>query len=250
MRSSSFARSGRTALSRGISRSSSGITSRFRTSTPSRRGQFVARVSSAFGHGHKTHAVHAPHTPVRPLTHVHGNPHLVKNPALRSYYGVANKAHISFHPAQNAAQRPVRLSHSAKAGYSGTKGGGNQGSSGQRRFELGSARVEANNVALHEAYKAQLRQHMSKPHVTDPNLSHLVDPLYRSNAKIGSGSTADAIRHERVTGQPVGGAYHSQKGADAVRSLEKWLHSNPTATPGDRAAAENIILDLKNALGQ
>ncbi len=31
--------------------------------------------------------------------------------------------------------------------------------------------------------------------------------------------------------------------------LEKWLRKNPTANPGDRAAAENVIKDIMNALG-
>ncbi|MDJ0652188.1 MAG: hypothetical protein QNJ27_04215 [Simkaniaceae bacterium] len=35
-----------------------------------------------------------------------------------------------------------------------------------------------------------------------------------------------------------------------INALEKWLRNNPTAGPGDRAAAENIIKDLRNALGE
>lgn len=33
-----------------------------------------------------------------------------------------------------------------------------------------------------------------------------------------------------------------------INMFEKWLRNNPTARPGDRAAAENIIKDLRNAL--
>ncbi|MEZ9187695.1 hypothetical protein AB4158_26705, partial [Vibrio splendidus] len=107
----------------------------------------------------------------------------------------------------------------------------------------------AANRALHEAYKTQLRQQMSKPSVNNPQLKKIVDGLYRPNAKVGSGSTADAIRHELSTGQAVGGRFHSQKGADSIRALEKWSGNNPKASPGDRAAAENIVSDLRNALG-
>lgn len=109
---------------------------------------------------------------------------------------------------------------------------------------------EAANRTRHEAFKARLRRQMEKPHVTDPRLKKLVDPLYRPNAKVGSGSTADAIRHERATGEAVGGRLHSQKGEDTVRALQKWLDNNPQASPGDRAAAENVIADMKDALGQ
>ena len=35
-----------------------------------------------------------------------------------------------------------------------------------------------------------------------------------------------------------------------INALEKWLRNNPNARPGDRAAAENIIKDLRNALGE
>lgn len=103
-------------------------------------------------------------------------------------------------------------------------------------------------MAAHEAYKDGLRAAMSKPVVSDPALAKLIDPLYRPNATIGSGSTAAAVRQELATGQPVGGAFHSQKATDSIRSLERWLSINPTAMPGDRAAAENIIRDMRNAL--
>lgn len=41
---------------------------------------------------------------------------------------------------------------------------------------------------------------------------------------------------------------HTQKAKDGVRLLEKWLRENPTARPGDRAAAENMIQQLQQAL--
>jgi hypothetical protein len=83
---------------------------------------------------------------------------------------------------------------------------------------------------------------MSKPSVEDAQLQNLMNGLYRPNAKISSGSTADAIRHELATGEAVGGRLHLQKGADSIRALEKWLGNNPNARPGDRAAAEDVIL--------
>jgi len=108
----------------------------------------------------------------------------------------------------------------------------------------------ASNRALFEKYKTQLRRDMSKPSVKDVRLRKIIDGLYRDNATVGSGSTAAAIRQELKTGKPVGGSWHSQKGRDSIRNLNKWLKNNPTASAGDRAAAENIILDLRNALRQ
>lgn len=108
---------------------------------------------------------------------------------------------------------------------------------------------DAANVAAHETYKDGLRAAMSKPTVSDPALARLIDPLYRPNATVGSGSTAAAVRQELASGRPVGGAFHSQKAEDSIRALERWLSNNPTALPGDRAAAENVIRDMTNALG-
>ncbi|MFI8384436.1 DUF637 domain-containing protein [Pseudomonas sp. NPDC079086] len=107
---------------------------------------------------------------------------------------------------------------------------------------------EAANRTSHEMYKDGLRAAMEKPVVSDKKLASLIDPLYRPNATVGSGSTAAAIRQELATGQPVGGAFHSQKATDSIVALQKWLDRNSTAAPGDRAAAENVIRDMSNAL--
>ena len=91
---------------------------------------------------------------------------------------------------------------------------------------------------------------MSKPYVIDSNLKKIVDLNYRQHAKIGNGSTAAAIRYEIQTGEKVFAKSHYQKGKDTIIYLEKWLKNNPTARSGDRAAAENIIKDLHNSLGE
>jgi hypothetical protein len=115
----------------------------------------------------------------------------------------------------------------------------------RRRFTRIS---EAANRARHEKYKDALRAAMGKPHTKDPRLTELIDELYRPNASVGSGSTAAAVRHELATGQQVGGAWHSQKAENMITALEKWLRNHPEATPGDRAAAENVIKDMRDAL--
>ncbi len=115
------------------------------------------------------------------------------------------------------------------------------------RVEAGP-NAEASNVADFERLKDSLRASMEKPHVEDPRLAGLMDELYRDGAQIGSGSTADAVRHELATGGTVGGRTHSQKAEDYSRALERWLDNNPTARAGDRAAAENVLRDMQNAL--
>ena len=114
-----------------------------------------------------------------------------------------------------------------------------------RRFRKIS---EAANRAKHEKFLVELRREMGKPHTTDPKLSKLMDEMYRDNATVGSGSTAAAVRHELATGQMVGGKTHTEKAEGMVTALEKWLRNNPTASPGDRAAAENVLKDLLDAL--
>ncbi|WP_219923865.1 WXG100-like domain-containing protein [Nocardioides campestrisoli] len=107
---------------------------------------------------------------------------------------------------------------------------------------------EAASSAKHARYTDQLRAAMGKPATKDPKLNRIMDELYRDNAKMGSGSTAAAVRSEIATGKPTNGAWHSQKARNRIAQLEKWLRTNPTATPGDRAAAENVIRDMQNAL--
>lgn len=102
--------------------------------------------------------------------------------------------------------------------------------------------------AAHARHQRALREAMAKPATTDPDLSLVMDELYRTGAKIGSGSTAAAVRHERATGGDVGGRLHAAKAQGYVIYLRRWLRNNPAASPGDRAAAENVLLDLCDAL--
>ena len=61
--------------------------------------------------------------------------------------------------------------------------------------------------------------------------------------------SADAWQ-EIATGIPVGGKMHSQKAEESIRRLQRWLIANPNAAGSDRHAAEQVMLDLKEALGR
>ncbi|WP_280003205.1 hemagglutinin repeat-containing protein [Achromobacter mucicolens] len=89
---------------------------------------------------------------------------------------------------------------------------------------------------------------MTKPKVEDVGLAQLMDELYRDGAKIGSGSTADAVRFELATGGSVGGKHHVQKAENYSVSLQRWLNANPNASFSDRSAAEHVLRDMQNAL--
>ena len=89
------------------------------------------------------------------------------------------------------------------------------------------------------------------PTVTDQKLNNFVDNLYKG-AKgpnpIGSGSTADAVRNEILTGLPTKGRFHTQKAQETVNGLTNWLRNNPNASRHDREVATILLNDLKAAL--
>jgi len=83
---------------------------------------------------------------------------------------------------------------------------------------------------------------------SNQKLKNAIDQIYRPGAKTGDGGLADAIRHELQTGQLVGGKTHLIKGPERVRNLENIL-KNQNLSPSDKAIAEKLLNDLKNALG-
>lgn len=85
--------------------------------------------------------------------------------------------------------------------------------------------------------------------MSNSELDGIRSQLYRPNAKVGSGSTAAAIRFERSSSRAVGGSFHSQKGVEQLQRLQRWLIQNPKASNSDRSAADSVLLDLKDALG-
>lgn len=96
-----------------------------------------------------------------------------------------------------------------------------------------------------------------KPRVADPKLQLLIDMIYKAHGRtyqIGAGSTADAIRFERLTGRTVvgRGSYdvsgHTIKGQDMINALNKWLANHPDGLPRDHSIAKKIIRDLQLAL--
>ncbi len=96
-------------------------------------------------------------------------------------------------------------------------------------------------------------QLLPKPGVTDVKLGNIVRDLYKGAnmpQPIGDGSTADAIREETKTNTQTHGRWHSQKGREYKRALEKWVTANPTADAADKKAAQDIIADLTDAIAK
>lgn len=58
----------------------------------------------------------------------------------------------------------------------------------------------------------------------------------------------DAVRAELLTGRATGRRFHITKARETIRGLQNWLRRNPDASPGDRAVAQDLIDQLKDAL--
>ena len=87
--------------------------------------------------------------------------------------------------------------------------------------------------------------------VVSAKLQNIVNDLYKAVAKIGFGSTADALKAERlIPGFMVGGRSHLIKSQDYLRGLDKWLAKNPEAAAGDIAIANRLREDLTNAINR
>ena len=63
----------------------------------------------------------------------------------------------------------------------------------------------------------------------------------------GTGTTADAVRHELATGLPSGGTFHLQKAGQYSNALRSVLKQN--LNYHDRLVAHSLLDDLQHALG-
>jgi hypothetical protein len=136
-----------------------------------------------------------------------------------------------------------------KSGVEGEKPIGNLKQASQSQAstqQLGDPK----NIASHEKHKVELRKQMQAPHVKNSKLKKIIEQNYRENAEIGSGSTAEALRHEKLTGEAVKGKFHTQKVEEMINRLDDWIKQNPNALTKDKAAAENVLKDLNNAQGK
>lgn len=75
----------------------------------------------------------------------------------------------------------------------------------------------------------------------------IVKELYRPNAAVGDGGTADAIRKQITTGELIGERDHIRKGRERVRQIEKVLSKNPNHP--DKDLLKRLQNDLIDALG-
>jgi len=88
--------------------------------------------------------------------------------------------------------------------------------------------------------------------VSDPKLQNYVDILWEGTTnpnRVGTDTTADAVRNELTTGLLTGGKPHLIKAQETINGLQRWLRNSPNATYSDRLVAQSLLDDLVNALG-
>lgn len=149
----------------------------------------------------------------------------------------------------NGVDKTLRPDKNTKAAKTNGTGSNNSHALSPEPKPANNVIERAENVASHERYKTEVRRNMERPHAENQDLTEILEYLHRPTGKVGSGSTAAAVRYEAATKRKVGGASHPQKAEEGIIRLENWLKENPIARSGDRAAAENMLKDLKDALG-
>jgi RHS repeat-associated protein len=83
--------------------------------------------------------------------------------------------------------------------------------------------------------------------VQNPELANLVDQMYRPTAVVGDTGTADAIRHETLTGELLSQSGHVEKGWNMATALSRLIAAGGL-TPAERAIAFELVTDLMRAL--
>ena len=75
-------------------------------------------------------------------------------------------------------------------------------------------------------------------------LRGIINQLYRPDASIGDGGTADMLRHEFDTGQAL---EHLNKAQERIRQINRLLTEQVLA-PSDRSLAYSLLNDLYHAI--
>jgi hypothetical protein len=78
-------------------------------------------------------------------------------------------------------------------------------------------------------------------------LRNILNSWNRTGRGAGSGSTADAVRHELATGQLVGGKGHVIKALEMRTALTKLLHDK-SLSAADRSIVKDLLIDIQDAL--
>uniref|UniRef100_UPI002EDB78FC hypothetical protein n=1 Tax=Photobacterium sp. 53610 TaxID=3102789 RepID=UPI002EDB78FC len=91
-----------------------------------------------------------------------------------------------------------------------------------------------------------------RPEVDNDKLQNIVNQMYKGDRSptgtLGTGSTADAARHEFETGELFKGTDHlNNKVPQLINALNTWMKKNNNASKSDIHAAKEMIKDLENS---
>ena len=92
-----------------------------------------------------------------------------------------------------------------------------------------------------------LRRNELLKKATNRKLINLIKQLYRKTAKIGSGSTADAIRYEMQTGRLLSPKGHFIKGQE-IRTALIRLYRSGNLNETDKMIVKKLLIDIQNVL--
>jgi len=105
-------------------------------------------------------------------------------------------------------------------------------------------KIDLQLFASHVSMKGQELQSQ----VSNKKLFNFIGEYYRAGASIGDGGLADAVRHQIVTGELVGGRDHLVKGRERMINLKRILE-HESLSISERRIAEKLLLELTNAFG-
>lgn len=149
-------------------------------------------------------------------------------------YDIPANARVSIHEFEAAGTSPAHLSATQE-------GSASLAAEGRGTSTTPLARSIATNT---------VDGFLPKPIVSNTKLQNIVNDLYKGTTnpgRVGTGTTADAVRSELATGLATGGKFHSEKAQIYINGLNKVLRQDLTAS--DRLVAQSLLDDLTNALG-
>jgi anti-sigma28 factor (negative regulator of flagellin synthesis) len=89
----------------------------------------------------------------------------------------------------------------------------------------------------------------TKPTAANPKLQDIINEIYKGQGgkgQIGNGSMMDAVRHERKTGKPTKGHFHSKKARTIAEKLKKQI-ADGKLNEQDKRIARALIDDINKA---
>jgi len=90
---------------------------------------------------------------------------------------------------------------------------------------------------------------LQTPKVASQKLKNIVNDLYKGTtnpARIGNGTTMDAVRFETRTGRMVGNKWHTLKAKESINGLTNWLKANPGTGWHDKVVAQSLLDELQS----